>query len=127
MDKYEIAKRILELLDTDSKHLVENIQNLAYEVAHDADEECEFAIERLKVLAELKHFAELYNDTIDWDDVHSKKHCLYYNSYNHEIEFDCDYFYNYGSVYFSSLELAQQAVKLIGEDRIKKYYFEVKE
>ena len=37
MTKYEIAKKILELLDTDSEYIVENIQNLAYAVAHDKD------------------------------------------------------------------------------------------
>ena len=40
MTKYEIAKKILKLLDTDSEYIVENIQNLAYAVAHykDVDE-----------------------------------------------------------------------------------------
>lgn len=37
MDKHEIAKKILELLDTNSEYLVENIQNLAYAVAHDTE------------------------------------------------------------------------------------------
>lgn len=37
MNKYEIAKKILELLDTDSEYIVENIQTLAYAVAHDKD------------------------------------------------------------------------------------------
>ena len=37
MTKYEIAKKTLELLDTDSEYIVENIQNLAYAVAHDKD------------------------------------------------------------------------------------------
>lgn len=37
MDKYEIAQKILELLDTDSDYAVENIQNLAYAVEHDTE------------------------------------------------------------------------------------------
>ena len=37
MTKYEIANKILELLDTDSEYIVENIQNLAYEVVHDRE------------------------------------------------------------------------------------------
>lgn len=35
MDKYEIAEKILELLDTDSEYFVENIKALAYAVEHD--------------------------------------------------------------------------------------------
>lgn len=31
------------------------------------------------------------------------------------------------NIYFTSLEIAQEAIKTIGEDRIKKYYFDIED
>lgn len=91
-------------------------------------EEAEFALERQKVIMELKRFALEHNkEDIDWNDSKQRKYVLSYQ-HNKNIIF-IDYYYNYQScsIYFTSEEIAQTAIKEIGEERIKKYYFEVKE
>ena len=85
-------------------------------------EEAEHQVERLKVITELKHFAEPKDRK--WDDnnkhwyfyIHFMDDCLYYS-----------YAFNakHGEIYFSSKEDAIKAVETVGEDRVKKYYLEV--
>lgn len=92
-------------------------------------EEAEFALEKQKVIMELKRFALEHNEKdIDWHDSKRK----YYLYFNHEqncimISYDCIYQYICEPIYFTSKKIAQAAIKEIGEERLKKYYFEVKE
>lgn len=89
-------------------------------------EEAEFALERQKVIMELKRFALEHNEKeIDWNDSKQKK---YFLSYQHDKNIiDYYYYYQSCSIYFTSIEIARAAIQEIGEERIKKYYFEVKE
>lgn len=80
-------------------------------------EEAEFAVEKLKVEAELRKFSKPFE----------------LDSYNHYIFLDTDsdridvenryYFPTQGTIYFDSEEKVQQAIKSAGEERIKKYIF----
>lgn len=90
-------------------------------------EEAEFALEKQKVITELKRFAEDNNECeIDWKSLAQGKWCIYYDQKYNKIRFDRWYSYQYGNfVFFTSKEIAEQAVETIGEDRLKKYYFEV--
>lgn len=85
-------------------------------------EESNFAIERLKVIHELRQYAESRDAA--WDG--KKKH--HYIAYNLDIE-DINIYYNslcnHNDIYFSSKEMAEKAVEAVGKDRIKKYYLEV--
>lgn len=46
---------------------------------------------------------------------------------NSEISIpNCPY-YNYGTIYFDTTELAQKAIEEIGKERLKKYYFRTEE
>lgn len=86
------------------------------------EEEAEFEIERIKIIHELKELAGGYK----WE----------YDSYNYYIYFDC---YNYKIkigyvsrvkntyIYFPTEEAAEKAIDTIGEERLKKYYFGIKE
>lgn len=83
------------------------------------EEEALFALERLKVIAELKRFALEHNVPIDWRDEEQPKWYI------------CDIFgpaissvkyINNNDIYFSSKEVAKQAIETIGKDRIEKYY-----
>lgn len=92
--------------------------------------EAEFATEKLKVIAELKRFSLEHNEgEIDWSNDDEQKYCLYFNHERNRIMIDNFYVSQFLSeqIYFTSDTIAQQAIKEIGEERLEKYYFEVKE
>ena len=84
-------------------------------------EEAEFAVEKLKVEAELRELSD------SWD----LEKTQYTFSFNWEVtEFEVEYpDYNQypGSYYFDSVDSLQQALETVGEARIKKYFFGVEE
>lgn len=92
-------------------------------------EEAEFALEKQKVIMELKRFLLEHNEEeIDWSNINQYKYYLYFNHYENRICISACTYYTYTQcIYFTSSEIAQAAIKEIGEERIKKYYFEVKE
>lgn len=97
------------------------------------DEEADHMVEKLKVIKELQDFAiENRDEEISWEEDDE------YNRYKYSIYFD----YRWESIrinwttvahdspfnlYFASKEIAQEAIKKIGEERIKKYYFDIEE
>lgn len=92
-------------------------------------EEAEFALERQKVITELKRFTLEHNEgEIDWSNGSQYKYYLYFNHYENRICISACTYYTYTQcIYFTSSEIARAAIQEIGEERIKKYYFEVKE
>ena len=91
-------------------------------------EEAEFALEKQKVIMELKRFALEHNEgEIDWNDSNQIKYFLSYQHDKNIIFIDSYYFIQICDIYFTSEEIAKAAIKEIGEERIKKYYFEVEE
>lgn len=91
-------------------------------------EEAEFALERQKVITELKRFALEHNDKeIDWNNIEQRKCFLSYQHDKNIIFIDFYYSVQIYNIYFTSEEIAQAAIKEIGEERLRKYYFEVKE
>lgn len=83
------------------------------------EEETEFEIERLKVLRELKRMGSPFDFAfLNW--------CIYLDvngNVGHYCEMEgC---FVYGDYYFRSEEEVKEAIKKIGEDRIKKYLFRV--
>lgn len=91
--------------------------------------EAEFATEKLKVIAELKRFSLEHNEgEIDWSNRCQNKHFLYFNhDKNRTCISACTYSQYAQCIYYTSIEIARAAIQEIGEERIKKYYFEVKE
>lgn len=88
-------------------------------------EEAEFALERQKVITELKRFALEHNEKdIDWSD--GKPKWLIYSNRNH-LGVKYVNLLKENNIYFTSEKITQAAIKEIGEERLKKYYFEVKE
>lgn len=56
-----------------------------------------------------------------------RKYLLMYNFYHKKLEINCLCYLLYSNqVYASNSEVLQKAIKHIGEDRLKKYYFGVK-
>lgn len=89
------------------------------------EEEAKFAVEQLKILAELKEYAD---DDKEWNN-RNNHWSIQYTALSGHIE--VDFYSNTLSVpfnlYFSSPEQAQKAIDAIGEERLKKYYFCVEE
>ncbi len=90
------------------------------------EEDAKFAKERLKVIAELKKYAMEFSDE-EGKNMNLPKHYLFYDYEDHVISIGCVYYSKGNGIYFGSKEKAQEAIKAVGEDRIKKYYLGVKE
>ena len=90
-------------------------------------EEAEFELNRRLVYQELKDYALEHNKIdIDWYDTEECKWSIRYDYYR-----DCFtvsswwYYQELGQIYFSSQDIALDAIKVVGRDRIKKYLFGV--
>jgi len=90
-------------------------------------QEAEFACEKQKVLVELKRFAEEHNEFMDWSNIDVSKWCIMYNHTDKTFYICSQSYIQSETINFSSKEIAQKAIEYIGEDRLKKYYFEVQE
>jgi len=87
-------------------------------------EEAEFEVERLKVIHEMKKFAE--PEDYEWDGENSH-HYIYYNFCCDGIRTGHTYSYKKNAIFFKSTEDINACVEAVGEDRIIKYYLGVKE
>lgn len=92
------------------------------------EEEARHMVEKLKVIKELQDFA-LENNTekIDWKNNKQLKFFINFDCYSNRVG------YSYTddtkpiplNIYFTSRELALKAIEKVGEERIKKYYFDI--
>ena len=90
------------------------------------EKESEFVKEKLKIIVELKRFAQEHNmESLDWNDSSQPKYYFYYSYLTKKIDIKLVYGIKTNNIYFTSVRTTEQAIKEIGEDRIKKYYFEV--
>jgi hypothetical protein len=55
----------------------------------------------------------------DWNDSEQEKFYIYYNSAIETINVSTNFYYNNGVVYFKSIKIAEQAIKILGEETIK--------
>ena len=90
-------------------------------------EEAEFAVEKRKIEIELQRYADEHNDEIDWNNCNQWKFYIFYDCFNKKIYIDCYLTYKSNDVYFTSKEIAEQAIEAIGEERLKKYYFRMED
>lgn len=92
-------------------------------------EEAEFELQKRLVYQELKDYALEHNEyELDWEDETQIK---WYITYDYDAKPESFNYYcvrtlcDIGQIYFSSEKIAREAVKTVGEDRIKKYLFGV--
>lgn len=104
-----------------------DIYRLKHNNAFHTKEEAEFEFEKREVIVELREFAEKNNtEEINWENTNQKKWYIYYDYGDKAIwAVFCAVKKNMNDIYFTSKELVEQAVKTVGEDRIKKYLFGV--
>lgn len=90
------------------------------------EKEARFEVERRKCEAVLLKYGT--RDMINIGGINVRKYFIVYNNYYHEISISFTQSANsQGIIYFESSELAQKAIEEVGEDRLKKYVFNVKE
>lgn len=92
--------------------------------------EAEHILEKLKVIHELQKFAYENNEKeIDWNDAKQYKQFLIYDIEHKKVCIDYKTYVKSEpfNIYFTSFDIARKAIKTIGEDRIKKYYFDIEE
>lgn len=87
-----------------------------FKTEREADEYAEI----LETKRQLMKFADRYNDPIDWGNIKEEKWYLCITSRVKVIPVCC-VDKTTGIIYFSSKEIAEQAVKEIGGDRIREY------
>lgn len=89
-------------------------------------EEATFAVERNKVITELRRFAEEHNDApIIWNGTEYNYEiiCNHDSNIDGVIEPVTSRYWQSGNIYFRSRKIAESAIRVIGEDRLIKYYF----
>lgn len=94
------------------------------------DEEADHMVEKLKVIRELQKFANENNEEkIDWKNFNQCKYKIFYDAEDGDLYFDYKTYVKSEpfNIYFTSLEIAKEAIKTVGEDRIKKYYFDIED
>ena len=93
-------------------------------------EEAEHILEKLKVIHELQKFAYENNEgEIDWKNFNQCKYYLVYDTEDEELYVDYAVYCKGEpfNIYFTSSKIAKRAIEAVGEDRIKKYYFNVED
>ena len=93
-------------------------------------EEAEHMVEKLKVIHELQKFAYENNEgEIDWKNFNQCKYYLVYDTKDEDLYVDYTIYCKSEpfNIYFTSSKIAKRAIEEIGEDRIKKYYFNVED
>ena len=81
-------------------------------------------LEKLKVITVLQRFADEHNaESINWHDEKQKKYLIQYNFATDHLYVGIWSYVQLPGVCFTSKEIAEAAIKSIGEDRLKKYYF----
>ena len=90
-------------------------------------EEAEFELNKRLVYQELKDYALEHNEMgIDWKKSEQEKWVISYDNQFKCLRYRIRYtLSDIGQIYFSSCEIAREAVKAIGEDRIEKYLFNI--
>ena len=89
-------------------------------------EEAEHEVERRKCESVLLKYGT--RDMINIGAINIRKYFIVYNNYYNEISISFNQSVSsQGTIYFESEELAQKAIEECGEDRLKKYVFNVKE
>lgn len=94
---------------------------------YNTKEEAEFAKQKQLVYQELKKYALEHNtEEIDWENYLQIKYFIYCNTKSNDLGImDVSKRKITGQVYFTSEKIAENAIKAIGKDRIKKYLFEI--
>ena len=113
-----ISGTFLSLLPSDNDKVLFNN-------AFQTREEAEHMFEKIKIINKLR---ELSN--INFNDTSGEAHyAIAYDSETNEITSNASYYYKClpFNIYFATKEALEKAIETIGEDNLKKYYFDIAE
>lgn len=81
----------------------------------------EHQLQRLLALNKLMNVAHYLNDgwKPNWNNIEQEKFYIYYSNVDKIIKIEYNSVCNSGEVYFKSIELAEQAIEILGEETIK--------
>lgn len=83
-------------------------------------EEAEFELERLKVITQMKKLSVKYS-------YDRPNYAIFYRADNGALQVSDTYYHLATDIYFETREQAEEVIKQIGKDKLKKYYFGVVE
>ena len=113
----------------DARESVYTCDNDFYQIGNyfKTKEEAEFELNKRLVYQKLKDYALEHNEgEIDWKNSDQEKWVIFCDNQSECLVYRDRYtFYDIGQIYFSSCEIAREAVEAIGKDRIKKYLFNI--
>lgn len=91
----------------------------------ETEEEAEHMLEKIKIINKLR---ELSNISFN-DNCKQEKFVIFYNTENQQIRITQHKFIREipFNIYFKNKEDCQKAIEIIGEDNLKKYYFDVED
>lgn len=111
-----------------NKTVTINLENLSEEQHTQLMKLVELAKEPVAKGSELQDYALEHNEgEIDWENGLQRKYSIAYDFLKEDTVIICHLMNKRNDAYFTSPEIARAAIASIGEDRLKKYYFEVGE
>ncbi len=99
---------------------ITDLQRLVIGNMFKTKEEAEFEVERLKVIKELKEFSTKF-------ERNDENYYLVFWANDNFVGVMLEDEMRLDVLYFESMEKAREAIKAVGEDRIRKYYFGIEE
>lgn len=113
-------------IEDDVKEIDDDFFNNLYAIGNcfKTKEDAKHAVEKLKVITELKRYASEHNEEIDWGNNFQSKYELTYDPNENTVKV-VRVSQKGGGIYFSSFEICMEACIAVGEERIKKYYLNI--
>lgn len=103
----------------------DNIDNeiFAFNNCFPTKEEAEAVAKKKRVLAKMEIFAKEHNEgEIDWDNINQPKYIISYSYHESILRIsDMYYVFDFGSVYFTSKEVAQACIDELGDEIISAF------
>lgn len=129
-DKYYYIGSEGSIFNYDCREDILDVAHLNIGNYFKTEEDAKHMVEKFKVIRELQKFANENNEEkIDWKNFNQCKYKIVYDTKDEDLYID----YNIQcesepfNIYFTSSKIAKRAIEEIGEDRIKKYYFNVED
>lgn len=124
-DYFYISRTGNVIRDTFMPLLSSDNDKVLFNNAFQTSEEAEHMLEKIKIINQLRKLSNInFNDTSD--EAH---YAIAYDVEANEITFNVSYYYKDlpFNIYFATEEALKKAVETIGEDNLKKYYFDIKD
>ena len=127
-DKYYYINDTGFIFNYDCREDISDEAHLNISNCFKTEEEAKHMVEKLKVIHKLQKFAYENNEKeIDWNASKQYKYYLVYDTEDEELYVDYAVYCKREpfNIYFTSSKIAKKAIEAVGEDRIKKYYFDI--